>query len=158
MLKHMRIGVKLGLGFTLVVVLALALGAIAFKQASTVSSLWHNFETVTLEKQHTITTAYLNFGNAVHYFKNYVLRGGEYDKQFLSAIEALDQIASAYQTIGSILPEEEQHLQAILEGTKTYRSAMATLVQLRTTNATISELDKAVKGADKPIATALDKL
>src|ERR1041384_5809194 len=114
MFKNMKVRTKLSIGFTVVVLLALTLGAMSFKQTSTVNTLWQNFEMVTLEKKNAIATAYINLGDAIHHFKNYILRGGDYDKQFLSDLETLDKIASAYHKTGSISQEEEQLLKAIL--------------------------------------------
>lgn len=160
MLKNLTIARKLGLGFALVVMLALALGAAALHGLAGLGQAWQKVDQETLAKKDAITAAYKNFGDAVHHFKNYVLRGGDYDKKFAADVEALDQIVGEYQATKSVSPEEQQLLDQIIKASNDYRTAMATLVDLRSKNANIAiaDLDKAVKGADKPIAAALSQL
>jgi methyl-accepting chemotaxis protein len=80
--------------------------------------------------------------------------------QFLAEMDGVDAIAAAYRATGSVSAEEEQLLQQILGATKAYREALATLVEKREANPKITsnELDRAVQGADKPIAAALEQL
>lgn len=160
MLNKFTVAWKLGLGFAVVVLLALALGVVALHGLTGLGQAWGKVEQETLVKKDAITTGYMNFGNAIHHFKNYMLRGGDYDKQFKSDVDALDTIAAAYLATESVSPDERQLLDQILASTKDYRAAMATLTDLRSKNpaVAITELDKAVKGADKPIAAALNKL
>lgn len=160
MVKNLTVARKLGFGFGIVVMLALGLGVVALHGLAGLGRTWNTVDSETLAKKDAINAGYMNFGNAVHHFKNYVLRGGDYNQQFASDVTALDQIVEGYQATNSVSPDEQQLLDQILSSTKDYRAAMATLVDLRSNNPSIAvaELDKSVKGADKPIAAALSKL
>jgi methyl-accepting chemotaxis protein len=160
MFKKLSLGWKLGGSFALVVALVVVLGGAAVYGISTLANAWHSVDRETLAKKDAITTAYSNFGNAVHHFKNYVLRGGEYNAQFEADMLALDQIVTAYRETGAVSDQEQQFLAQITVAAADYRKAMATLVTMRAKNPSIgsAELDKAIKGADKPIAAALSEL
>lgn len=160
MFKKLTVARKLGLGFGVVVMLALGLGVIALHGLAGLGRTWNTVDSETLAKKDAINSGYMNFGNAVHHFKNYALRGGGYNQQFASDVDALDQIVEGYQATKSVSPDEQQLLDQILSSTKEYRVAMATLVDMRSknSNVAIADLDKSVNGADKPIAAALSKL
>jgi methyl-accepting chemotaxis protein len=160
MFKNLTVAGRLGGGFAVVVLLSLSLAGVAWLGIRGFDHAWHGVAQQTIPKKDAITHCYLSFGNAVHHFKNYVLRGGDYQQQFLQDMAEVDRIAATYQETGMVSAEEQQLLQQILDATKEYRRAMATLVELRAGNAKLTPLDfdKAVKGADKPIAAALEKL
>lgn len=160
MLKKLTVARKLGFGFGVVVLLALGLGIVALHGLIGLGRTWNTVDSETLAKKDAINAGYMNFGNAVHHFKNYVLRGGDYNQQFTHDMDALEQIGANYQATHSVSADEQQLLDQILSSTKDYRAAMATLVELRSSNPNIAiaDLDKAVKGADKPIAATLIKL
>lgn len=160
MFKNLRLAWKLGCSFALVVALALGLGVVSLHGITTFSSNWKTVEQQSLPKKDAIVAGYMNFGLAVHHFKNYIIRGADYDKKFLHDIDNLDAIVATYHQTGFVSDDEEQLLQEILAANKAYREAMATLVDLRAKNPSITTeaLDKAVKSADRPIGDALDNL
>lgn len=160
MLKNIKVAWKLGGSFGLVVLLSVVLAGISLKGISEFNTNWKSVETQSLVKKDAIADGYMNFGLAVHHFKNYIIRGGEYDKKFRRDLDNLDGIVSIYQATGAVSSDEDALLQAILAASKDYRAAMSKLVDLRAKNPNILpvELDRAVKGADQPIGDALDNL
>jgi methyl-accepting chemotaxis protein len=160
MFRNLTVAWRLGGGFAIVVVLSLSLGAVAWYGFRGFDRAWGDVAEHTIPKKDAITECYRHFGRAVQHFKNYVLREGDYDKQFLAEMDGVDRIAAAYRATGTVSADEEQLLQQILTATQAYREALAILVQTRATNdrVTSNELDRAVQGADKPIAAALEQL
>jgi methyl-accepting chemotaxis protein len=129
MIKNITVAGRLGGGFAVVVLLALSLGGVAWLGIRGFDNEWQGVAQHTIPKKDAITDCYRNFGNAIHHFKNYVLRGGDYDKQFLQDLDGVDKIAATYHASGKISADEEQLLQQILAATKEYRAALATLVE-----------------------------
>ena len=160
MFRNLTVAWRLGGGFAIVVLLSLSLGAVAWYGFRGFDNAWDDVAQHTIPKKDAITECYRHFGKGVQQFKNYVLRGSEYETQFLASMDAVDGIAAAYRATGAVSTEEEQLLQQILKATQEYRQALSVLVQKRATSAQITsnELDKAVQGADKPIAAALEQL
>ena len=157
-LNNMKIGTRLGLGFGSVILLSILLGWIAVSGLSSMNSSWRNFESVTLARENTIASGNIALGDGIHHFKNYILRGGGYDKKFAADIDAIDKAANDYRGTGSLTQEEQNLLGEILAGTKSYRDAMVQLVSLRDNDTSITDMDKAISGADKAISTAFGKL
>ena len=158
MFSNMKIGMKLSLGFGVIVALSIALGAAAYNNLSGMNAQWQDFKSVTVMRNNAILEGSDALGDAVHSFKDYVLRGGDYDKAFADNIARIDKVVSDYSTAGTATPEQVTLLNQITENAKIYGSAMPKLVALRASGASIQDLDKAVKGADKPISDALEKL
>ena len=160
MLKNMKIGVKLGGAFGVVVLLAAALGGFALNRIGAIQADWSLLERVAIGKGEAVSSARVALGDGIHHFKNYILRGGDYDKKFAADMDALGNIEAAYQRTNDVSPEEAQLLKDVAAGIKSYRETMAELVALRKANANIAitDLDKAAKGADKPLDVALEKL
>ena len=87
MFKNMKLGSRMGLGFGLVVLLALVMAAMAFSKVAAINSEWQEYQEVTLTKRGATTASYIALGNGIHHFKNYILRGGDYDKKFMSDMD-----------------------------------------------------------------------
>lgn len=158
MFAGMRIGVRLGLGFGLVVLLTLVMAVTALSKVVLLDSAWQEYQSVITAKQNAISVSYVALGDGIHHFKNYVIRGGDYDKKFMSDMDGVDAVVTAFLATQKVVPEEERLFADILASSKKYREDMKVLVSLREKNTEIPDLDKAVKGADKPIAAALGHL
>ena len=157
-ISNLRIGVRLGMGFTLVVMLAILLGAIALARMSTIDQSWKNFDQVTLAKRIAATNGYVSLGNGIHHFKNFLLRGGDYNKKFMSDMDQIDESVAKYRLAGSIAPEEDAVLQDVLKNSQNYRDAIAEMAKYKTESRSIEQIDKQIKGADHPLAAAFAKL
>ncbi len=158
MFKNMKIGVKLGTGFGIVVLLTIVMGTVSFFKVSNINSQWQEYQKITLKKQDAVTKTYIALGDGVHHFKNYIIRGKEYNKKFQNDMNSVDEVEKLYRDTGSVSSEEEQIIEKILESTQTYRNDMSKLVELHSKKASVAELDAAVKGADKAIYAALNEL
>src|SRR5471032_168095 len=148
MLKRMKMETRLHLGLGSIVVLVVLLGLTAFANLTALHDSWTQFETVTLVRKDAVLSAVIAEGDAVHHFKNYVLRGSpDYITQFRADLAAIDNGL-----------EEQAQLDQLLVGTKAYGDSMTELQAMRDKGASVAELDKATKNADAIIAAANQKL
>ena len=155
MMANFRIGTRLAFAFLLLTLLALTLGLIAVRETKNMNAEWTSFKQEVLAKRSATNRGTIALGNGIHHFKNFILRGGDYATQFGKDMDQVDQVSDDYKATGSINPEEEKLIATLRTGSAAYRSAMATLVTLHQTTSNPIDLDKAVKGADKEISTAL---
>src|SRR5471032_3136201 len=104
MLKRMKMETRLHLGLGSMVVLGLT----AFANLTALHDSWTQFETVTLVRKDAVLSAVIAEGDAVHHFKNYVLRGSpDYITQFRADLAAIDKTVVAYQASGAVSHEEQ---------------------------------------------------
>ncbi len=157
---NLKVGTRLGLGFGIEIVLAILLSGFALNRISAMSAHWQEFEHVTLAKQIAATDGDHALGNGIHSFKDYVLRGRDYDQKFGKSMDVIEKSVADYRALGTMSLEEDGYLKAILDATRDYRVAMAKMVELRTKDkdTPIADLDKAVAGADQPIGQGFTKL
>ncbi len=154
-MASMKVGTRLGLGFGAVTLLIIIVAMIAWTRLGAIETRWQDFGKITLAKKNAIMDGYVNLGNGIHHFKNFILRGGDYSGKFMQDMDALDKIEQAYLGTGSVSEEERKLIGIVKEGTRNYREGMSKLVELKARGAEITELDKAVKGADKALSDAL---
>ena len=158
MLKNLSVAWKLSIGFGGLVVLALILGGVALNRIGGMNEKWGEFESVTLEKKGAIETGQESLAEGIQFFKNYIMRGQDYDKRFLNEIGGIEKVFAAYEGAGSLTREEEELIKSGRAAAKAYADQMAALVALRGKDASITEMDKAVVGGDRPIKAVLQKL
>jgi len=158
MLSNLKVGIRLGLAFFLLTLLSIALGWIAVHETSAMNEQWQTIKQDALAKRSAINNGSNALGAGIHHFKNYILRGGDYDKKFEADMVDVDHTLHDYKATGFVTPDEEKLLSQLSEGAAAYRKDMATLVALRAKTDNPNELDKAVAGADKPISAALASL
>jgi CHASE3 domain sensor protein len=158
MFSNMKMESRLQLGFGGVILLAILLGVVAFLNLAALNAHWEEFKGDTMEQRDKVMEANIALGGAVHDFKNYVIRGGDYDKKFEADVVAIEKFLNDYRTIGNLLPEEQALVNDVIAATRSYREDMAHLVELRKKGATIPALDAAAQGADKAISATLHKL
>ncbi len=154
MLGNLKIGWRLGGAFGVMVAVIAAIGGLAFTKVLEINANWQHLNGVTMVKLNAVAAGRDQLGDTIHYFKNFVIRGGDYDKKFGAGIAEIERQVEAYRGAGEITPEEAKQLQKILDNTKAYREAMAVLVPLQAKGATPTVKDKAVSGADKPLVEA----
>lgn len=96
---------------------------------------------------------------AVHALKNAILRGDPaYNADFDRSMREVERATNLYRSYGTLSPEEQQALDRLRMEVPHYRSAMATVQRMRDSKAPITEIDRAVKGEDRPISAAFEKL
>ncbi|WP_218165000.1 methyl-accepting chemotaxis protein [Pseudoduganella namucuonensis] len=139
--------------------LSLAFGLIAYKEIDAMNGQWQVFKQDALAKNAATTKGSVALGNAVQMFKNFVLRGDDYDKRFLAQIELIEKVDDEYRATGRVTPDEEKILAKIHENAVIYRNAIAKIAEARHGGLKDAEqLDKTVSGADKPLAEAFEQL
>ncbi len=158
MFKNMKIGVKLGMGFGAAVLVLLLFGVYSAWVFSQTDRQWQSFAETDVAKKTLINAGNRALGDGIHHFKNYLLRGGEYDKKFATDMAEIKRVAGAYRALPKLSEEERSLLMEIDAAANSYLDAMGRLVQLRADGKGIEEMDKSIKGADKPIYAALGKL
>jgi len=158
MLANMRLGLKLSVAFGSLIALAALLAAVALEKITSMNAQWLDFQQVTLAKRAAVTRGYITLGDGVHHFKNFIIRGGDYDKKFGDDMNAMDRLVADYRALGRVSEDEDRQLKEITDNAKKYRDGMAVLVPLKAKGTDVAELDKAVNGADKPLGAALEKL
>jgi len=158
MFKNLRLGGKLGVGFGMVILLAVILGAMSWMEFRKIANVWDEFETTTLSKRDSITLGFSGLQGGIHHFKNYVLRGGDYAKTFADDMSTIEKAVEGYRKIGHPSEEEGKLLEQVEQGVKSYRQAMDEAVKLREAGKSATEIDKSIKGADKELNTALNEL
>jgi len=157
-LKNIKSGTRLGIRFGAITLLTFVVGLIVWEKLGTVETQWKAFGKTTLVKKSAVMDGYINLGNGIYHFKNYILRGRDYNAKFMQDMDALDKIEQVYHATGATSPEEERLIRVIKDNTRIYRDRMTQLVDLKSRGLEITELDKAVAGADKPLKEAVAKL
>ncbi|MFA7279965.1 MAG: HAMP domain-containing protein, partial [Sterolibacterium sp.] len=155
MFKNMRVAMKLGFGFGVVILLAIALGAVSLMQVHAIGGVWDDFETVTLKKRDAATKGLQGLQDGIHYFKNFVLRGGDYAKKFGNAMTSIDHAVADYRKAGALSADEDKLLLQIAEGANVYRKAIEDAQRLAAERQTSNQIDQAIKGADKELNQGL---
>ena len=154
MLKNLRIGTKLGLGFGVVILLAMVLGTASLLQVRNIGGVWDGFEGVTLKKRDAATLGLQNLQEGIHDFKNFVLRGGDYASKFGTAMTGIEHAVDDYRKAGEVRAEEDKLLQQITEGAAVYRKAMGEAQRLAAAHQTSNQIDKAIKGRRQALWSA----
>ncbi|HYD61567.1 MAG TPA: methyl-accepting chemotaxis protein [Noviherbaspirillum sp.] len=157
-MSNLTIGSRLAMAFGLIIFLTTISGLFVFNTFSRVESTWQRFHVITLEKGNHATQAHIKLGDAVQHFKNYILRGRDYDKRFLSDLDGIDSAMAGYASQGGMSESEKAMLDRVAQGVAAYRTAMEKVVKMKTSGASIEEIDKNVTGADQPISQALVEL
>ncbi len=155
---NLSIGKKLGVSFSLLMLLAFVLGGVAWLGIHSVGSGWSSFESVTLKKRDALTNGLFGLEEGIHHFKNYILRGGDYQQKFIADMAGIDKAVADYRQAGSLDGNEQKLLVQLETGSKEYLAAMAMAVQLNSEGKSATDIDKSIKGADKALGDALKQL
>lgn len=158
MFRNLKLSLKIGLGYGVIVLILVMIGAYSYVTFQQANAQWDRLENTEIAKQNLIFVGNRALSSAVHNFKDYTLRGGEYDKAFALAVAEIRRASAAYRNLPEVAPEERVLLDEIDSAAGTYALSMDKLVKLRAEGASIEKLDKSVKGADEPIHAAFNKL
>ena len=154
----MTIGRRLAFGFGFVLALGLFVVAVAIYNLVELRQQFGEFESRIVARERLAYRGQVALGNGIHYFKNTLLRGGDYPGKFAASMDAIDRVVEDYRALGAVHPDAEQALEEIAAGSRKYRSVIAQVVEMRGNGASITEIDKAISGADKPIGAAFARL
>lgn len=158
MFGNLKLSVKIGLGYGIVILILVAVGTYSWDTFQQSNVEWEHLQKNELAKKDLLVLGNRALGNATHHFKNYLLRGGEYDKSFAADIAEVKRLTAAYRAAYDVSKEELIQLEEIDKAADAYLADMGLLVKLRVGKATTEDMDKNVKGADEPIYTAFAKL
>src|ERR1022692_3484885 len=93
---NLDIGKRLAITFGTVTLLTLALTLVSSWALNNLSSSWEQFHIVTMEKIAAASKGEKVLGDGIHMFKDYVLRGQDYDQKFMADMDAIDQTNASY--------------------------------------------------------------
>jgi len=158
MWADLGIGKKLAVSFGGLVLAAVLLGMVAWNKVDGIGAGWNDFETVTLKKREAASDGQIGLTDGIHHFKNYVLRGGDYDKKFRDDMSAILKSTENYRRAGRINGDEESALVQIEQGVVAYRAAIDAAVAAASAGQGPKEIDRSIKGADKALGEGLKKL
>jgi methyl-accepting chemotaxis protein len=158
--NNIKIGQRLGITFGVITLLTLTLLSVSYLAINKLSGNWGQYQKETLEKYTAAFNGKADLGDGIHMFKDYLLRGKDnYLNTFMADMAAIDKDAENYAANhGDMDDREKAALQSIKDSTEAYRTAMKTVVSMKTSGVTIEEIDKSVKGADRPLGKAFDDL
>ncbi|MDP1997469.1 MAG: methyl-accepting chemotaxis protein [Gallionella sp.] len=157
-LHNMKVSAKLRLSFGLVVGLMVGMAAVTQFYLSEMNGKWRKIEQQVFVWQDANMEIYRYLGGGVQNFKNYVLRGGDYEAKFRDDMGKLLGAVDKYQKAGGIEAEAQNQLNEIKTAVGAYLAAIDQLKKLKDEGASITDQDKGIKGADKPIAVAAARL
>lgn len=119
---------------------------------------WRKIEQQVFVWQDANMEIYRYLGSGVQNFKNYVLRVGDYEAKFRDDMGKLLGAVDKYQKAGGIEAETQNQLDEIKTAVGAYLAAIDQLKKLKAEGASITDQDKGIKGADRPIAAAAARL
>ncbi len=154
-ISRLNVGTRLFLGYALLILFTTFIFVIAWRGFNHIHQTWQHFETVQLVKRTQIENASKGLGDAIHHFKNYVLRGGREASKFERSMDDIEQAVSAYKATGELNTQEQEILGNIALALGTYRDAMKRCEALKNEGMSVTEIDATVKGADKPLNHSL---
>ncbi|RMG01135.1 MAG: methyl-accepting chemotaxis protein, partial [Nitrospirae bacterium] len=109
-------------------------------------------------QQQASMEALIGLGNAVHAFKNYLLRKDDkYVERFNKAVNAMKENVNTYRKL-SVTDEERALADRVVPLIDDYAAAFKKLREARAETDDIVAIDRSVKGADRPIEKTLRKM
>ena len=120
---NINIGKRLAITFGATTLLTVIMLFVSYVAISSLAERWERFHSVSLEKYAAATKGQADLGDGIHMFKDYLLRGQDYDKKFMDAMAAIDQDAAAYANKhGEMNESEKAALQHIKKSADAYRA------------------------------------
>ena len=154
-IAHLNVGTRLFLGYALLILFTTFIFVIAWRGFNHIHHTWQHFENIQLVKRTQIENASKGLGDAVHHFKNYVLRGGREASKFQHSMDDIEQAMKAYAATGELNQQEQEILGNISLAVNTYREAIKRCEALKDDGMSVTDIDATVKGADKPLSHSL---
>jgi len=112
---------------------------------------------VDVAEQEIALDAQVELGNAVHAFKNFLIRNDDkYVKEFEATIGRVRDDLKKYGNLSGASKEKLEEVGKAEAALVAYSSAMTEAVALRRSGKDIAAVDRAVRGKDAPVAEALE--
>ena len=157
-LQKLSIGQRLALGFSLIMLLLAIIGATSYRGIAGFGQQWQDYQQTVNQKRTYLEQAHIELGDGIHHFKNYLIRGGEYKEKFYADMAAMDKTIAACSQVPGITSDEIDALTNLREGKTRYLAAIDEMARLKSMGKSIAEIDSSIKGADKAMGSALNKL
>lgn len=154
----MKIGTRLGGAFLLVTLLTGLLTLASMMTLGRIGHHWNSYSDTVIVKQDYAMRGYIKLGEGIHNFKNYILRGKEYDKSFLADMDSIAKLVASYRQLGITSAKERDLLESLSAGEQLYRKALSRAQALKAQGASVTEIDALISGADKALAAAFSGL
>jgi signal transduction histidine kinase len=114
---------------------------------------------VQFQKSQLALLSQLELGRAVQDFKDCLLRAASpYCDDFYGHMQAVDRDVSLYRAQSAERADEQQALTGLRQALVGYKSALDEVRDMQSRHATIQEIDRVVRGADRPAARELTVL
>ena len=114
--NDLKISTRLGVSFGAMTLFMLVLGVTAFAALAHIADEWGNFSRISLQKREQATRGEIALGNAIHSFKDYLLRAGDYDRKFTRNITDIMAAADAYENSRAVSEREKALLAEVKKG------------------------------------------
>lgn len=112
-----------------------------------------------LDKRQLALWGGLELERAVQALKDAILRGDPaYGADFDRHMQQVERATTLYRSRGPLGREEQDALARLQAEVPRYRSAIATVQHMQEEHAPIPDIDRAVKGEDRPVSAALEEL
>uniref|UniRef100_UPI002FE0B73E methyl-accepting chemotaxis protein n=1 Tax=Noviherbaspirillum sp. TaxID=1926288 RepID=UPI002FE0B73E len=156
--SNLKIGTRLGITFGFIALLTVMLGGFSYSEFSTIENSWNGYRTLAKPKLDITNQAGESLGQGIQHFKNFIMRGKDYEQRFHAEMTNIDAAMTAYEKLGSLAAVEKAEIEKVRSGIAAYREAIGKAAEMKATGAGIAEIDSAIKGADQAIKSALGKL
>ncbi|MGA2151202.1 MAG: methyl-accepting chemotaxis protein [Geobacteraceae bacterium] len=135
-----------------------ALGVLSFYQVKTLSD---KMEKIAREDAHKVTLSLAaedHLGKAIHAYKDYLLRkDNKYVTEFNENVKEIEGSVKEYLDL-SIRDDERGLVKKTSECLDGYKKSIDVMVAARAKSDDIAAVDRAVKGVDRPLGTALEEM
>jgi methyl-accepting chemotaxis protein len=156
--SNLKIGTRLGITFGFIALLTVMLGGFSYSEFSMIENSWNRYRTLAKPKLDATNHADESLGQGIQHFKNFIMRGKDYEQRFNAEMTNIDAAMTAYEKLGSLTAVEKAEIEKVRSGIAAYREAIRKAAEMKATGAGIAEIDSAIKGADQAIKSALGKL
>ncbi len=156
-MNRLSIAQRLYVGLGLIIVVGLGMTVAALVGLSRIEGQWEVIEKSSLVRLDLVLDATKKFSRGVHAFKNVVLRGPDYESPALSEMEGIEEAARRYEAL-PVSQDEKTYLDALRTGITNYKAAVQKVAGLKRDGRDTGEVDKSVKGMDRPVEDAIEGL
>src|SRR6266849_4516960 len=108
LLQNMKIGTRLTAGFSVIGLLALAMGMLAFNKMSNIGVSWDEYENVHAVKQDLADYLLVRWETNILRVKKFIEKCEDYSERFLNDTNDLAKTIVAYREKGMLSPEENE--------------------------------------------------
>ncbi|MDD4910778.1 MAG: methyl-accepting chemotaxis protein [Sideroxydans sp.] len=157
-LSRVTVGQRMSAGFGAVLFLLAMVGLMAFNNMQEFGEQWHEYRATVSKKRVLLDHARTQLGDGIHHFKNYLIRGADYKEKFYADMAGLEKTVAEFKQIPGLTADETAQFNKLEESRLAYLKAIDSMAAMKAEKKGIAEIDGAIKGADKPIAAALDEV